>query len=98
MRFRTPQAAGTEAPDSLVDAEETRVRIWQLERLGRIGYDSPTAARIVTAAWDEGEHADLVHRIEDLVGRGATLDQAARIVMPVGPPYPELEGAADAEG
>ena len=87
-----------ETPETSVDAEEARVRIWQLERLGRIGYDSGSAARIVTAAWDEGEHADLVHRIEDLVGRGATLDQAARIVMPVEPLYPELEGASDAQG
>jgi hypothetical protein len=87
-----------EAPEATIDPEETRVRIWQLERLGRIGYDSRSASQIVTAAWDEGEHADLVHRIEDLVGRGATLDQAARIVMPVGPLQPEFEGATDAEG
>ena len=87
-----------EAPTATVDQEATRVRIWQLERLNRIGYDSRSASRIVTAAWDEGDHADLVHRIEDLLGRGATLDQAARIVMPIGPVHAEPEGAADAEG
>jgi hypothetical protein len=86
-----------EAPAMTVDAEEIRVRIWQRERLGRIGYDSRTAARMVTAAWDEGDHADLVHRIEDLVGRGASLDQAARIVMPIGPLADEPEGEPDAE-
>ena len=100
MRFRSPRAAGLEAPASTVDPEEIRVRIWQRERLSRIGYDARTAARMVTAAWDDGDHADLVHRIEDLVGRGATLDQAARIVMPLEPfdHESEAEGAPHAEG
>ena len=79
-----------------VEAEETRVRVWQRDRLARLGYDSRTAARMVTAAWDDGDHADLVHRIEDLVGRGASLDQAARITMPIGPLADESEGAPDA--
>jgi hypothetical protein len=86
-----------EAPATTVDAEEIRVRIWQRERLSRLGYDHGTAARLVTAAWEDGEHADLVHRIEHLVERGATLDQAARIVMPVGAFDDEPEGAPDAE-
>lgn len=82
---------------STVDPEAIRVRVWQRERLSRIGYDERTAARMVTAAWDDGDHADLVHRIEDLVGRGATLDQAARIVMTVDPYHDEPEGAPHAE-
>jgi hypothetical protein len=98
MRFRSPRSAGLEAPVTSVDAEETRVRVWQRERLARIGYDTRAAARMVSAAWDDGDHADLVHRIEDLVGRGATLDQAARIVLPVAPIDHETEGAPDAEG
>ena len=80
-----------------VEPEEIRVRIWQRERLARLGYDRRTAERLVVAAWDEGDHADLVHRIEDLVGRGATLDQAARIVGPLGPLARQPEGAPDAE-
>lgn len=57
---------------------------WQRQRLGRLGYDRRTASRMVAAAWDDGEHSDMVHRVEALLGRGATLDQAARIVAPVG--------------
>jgi hypothetical protein len=97
MRFPYPREAGPEAPVQTVEPEETRVRIWQRERLGRMGYDRRTAERLVVVAWDAGDHTDFVHRIEDLVGRGATLDQAARIVTPVGPLGPEPEGAPDAE-
>jgi hypothetical protein len=98
MRFRSPHAAGMEVPEGPADPEEVRVRIWQRERLGRLGYDARTASRMVTAAWEDGDHADLVHRIENLVGRGATLDQAARITMPVGPiADDEPEGGRDAE-
>lgn len=64
-------------------AEEARVQEWQQQRLGRLGYRPETASRVVRAAWMDGEHTDLVHRIEDLVHRGATLDQAARIVVSV---------------
>ena len=97
MRFRSPRAAGMETRETSVDPEEIRVRIWQRERLSRLGYDARSAARMVTAAWEDGDHADLVHRIEHLVGRGATLDQAARIMMPVGPLEDEPEGEPDAE-
>ncbi len=64
-------------------AEAARVQEWQQQRLGRLGYRPETATRVVRAAWMDGEHTDLVHRIEDLVHRGATLDQAARIVVSV---------------
>jgi ribosomal protein L3 len=97
MRFPYPREAGPEAPVQTVEPEETRVRIWQRERLGRMGYDRRTAERLVVVAWDEGDHADFVHRIEDLVARGATLDQAARIVTPAGLLGPGPEGAPDAE-
>jgi hypothetical protein len=64
-------------------AEEARVQHWQEERLSQLGYLPETACRVVRAAWLDGEHTDLVHRIENLVHRGATLDQAARIVVSV---------------
>lgn len=64
-------------------AEEARVQEWQQQRLGQLGYRPETASRVVRAAWMDGEHTDLVHRIENLVHRGATLDQAARIVVSV---------------
>ena len=53
---------------------------WQAERLQQLGYGPEIASRVVRAAWLDGNHSDLVHRIEDLVQRGATLDQASRIV------------------
>jgi hypothetical protein len=45
----------------------------------RIGYDRATARRIVRDAWARGEHGDLVHRVVNLIGRGASHEQAARI-------------------
>ncbi len=84
MRFRPPREADLETPPDTSEQEDVRVRNWQRQRLGRLGFDLGSAARIVTAAWDEGDHAEFVHRIEDLVAQGATLDQAARIVAPVG--------------
>jgi hypothetical protein len=74
--------AGATATDADA-AEEARVQDWQEQRLGRLGYRPETASRVVRAAWTEGNHTDLVHRIEDLVHRGATLDQAARILVSV---------------
>ena len=56
---------------------------WQAERLEKLGYGREIASRVVRAAWLDGNHSDLVHRIEDLVQRGATLDQASRIVASV---------------
>lgn len=56
---------------------------WQAERLEQLGYSPDVATRVVRAAWLDGNHTDLVHRIEYLVQRGATLDQAARIVASV---------------
>ena len=44
-----------------------------------IGYDPSTARRIVREAWACGESGDLVHRVFDLIGRGASHEQAARI-------------------
>ncbi|HET8806396.1 MAG TPA: hypothetical protein VFM47_07990 [Gaiellales bacterium] len=44
-----------------------------------IGYDPTTARRVVREAWARGESGDLVHRVFDLIGRGASHDQAARI-------------------
>jgi hypothetical protein len=86
MRFRSPRDTASETLETAGprEAEEVRVRAWQAERLNQLGYESTAASRVVRAAWGEGEHADLVHRIEELIGRGATLDQAARIVAPVG--------------
>lgn len=84
MRFRSPRE-DLEAPPSAAEQEAARVQSWQRQRLGRLGFDPGSAARIVTAAWDEGDHAEFVHRIEDLVAQGATLDQAARICAPIGP-------------
>jgi hypothetical protein len=81
MRFRTPTPLEESDADQ-PDEELQRVRDWQLERLGRLGYRPGVAARLVADAWTCGEHNDLVHQIEDLLARGATLDQAARIVVP----------------
>ena len=52
--------------------EPARIREWQREQLMRIGYDRATARRIV-------RDADLVHRVINLLGRGASREQAARI-------------------
>ena len=85
MRFRTPRDSDT-AATAAVDtdaAEEARVQDWQAERLEQLGYGPEIATRVVRAAWLDGNHSDLVHRIEDLVQRGATLDQASRIVASV---------------
>ncbi|HKV69271.1 MAG TPA: hypothetical protein VJN72_14365 [Gaiellales bacterium] len=85
MRFRTPR--DTETPGAAATegdpAEQERVQDWQEERLSQLGYEPEIASRVVRAAWLDGNHADLVHRIDDLVQRGATLDQAARIVASV---------------
>jgi hypothetical protein len=85
MRFRSPRdgEAAAKTPSEAEAAEEARVQDWQEERLGQLGYHPELASRVVRAAWLDGEHTDLVHRIEDLVQRGATLDQAARIVASV---------------
>jgi hypothetical protein len=45
----------------------------------QIGYDRATARRIVRDAWTRGESGDLVHRVTNLIGRGASPEQAARI-------------------
>ena len=63
----------------LVDEGE-RVRVWQRERLEQLGYERHAAEMIVVAAWEHGEGCDLVHRMTDLLQRGATHTQAARIV------------------
>jgi len=81
MRLRT-QTPMDEAAAAQPDEELRRVRDWQTERLGRLGYRPGVAAMLVADAWVCGEHTDLVHQIEDLLARGATLDQAARIVVP----------------
>ena len=85
MRFPSPRDTASETTRTADprEAEEVRVRAWQTQRLSRLGYESNAASRVVRAAWGEGEHTDLVHRIEELIGRGATLEQAARIVAPV---------------
>jgi hypothetical protein len=85
MRFRSPRDTETAAgAASEADAaEEARVQDWQAERLEQLGYGPEIASRVVRAAWLDGNHSDLVHRIEDLVQRGATLDQASRIVASV---------------
>jgi hypothetical protein len=85
MRFRT--FPGAEPDDTPVDderADDARVHDWQMEQLQRLGYHSSAASLVLMAAWLHGEQADLVHRIERLVHRGASLDQAARIVVPMG--------------
>jgi hypothetical protein len=61
------------------DDEPARIRAWQREQLMRIGYDRTAARRIVREAWACGEGGDLVHRLFDLIGRGASHEQAARI-------------------
>jgi hypothetical protein len=94
MRFRAPRERDAEVPPERDEAE--RVQIWQQERLGRLGYGQRAASEVVTAAWCEGEHTDLVHRIEDLIAQGATLDQAARIAAPVGALDDPDEGEPDA--
>jgi hypothetical protein len=96
MKFRTARGDRLDRPADAVDPEDERVQVWQRHRLSQIGYDGPASARLVTAAWEAGEQAGLVHRIEDLVGRGATLDQAARIVAPLGTADLDPEGAPDA--
>jgi len=98
MRFRSPrdtEIAGSTETDAQA-AEEARVQGWQQERLSQLGYRPETAGRVVRAAWLDGEHTNLVHRIEDLVQRGATLDQAARIVASVRIDFeePVLHGGA----
>lgn len=86
MRFRTFPGAEPERPEEVESGhdEDARVHDWQLERLRQLGYHSRAASLLVMAAWVHGEHTDLVHRIEQLLRRGATLDQAARIVVPLG--------------
>jgi hypothetical protein len=59
--------------------EEQRVRSWQCDRLEELGYERSAAEMIVIEAWERGEGSDLVHRVTDLIGRGATHTQAARI-------------------
>jgi hypothetical protein len=59
--------------------EPARIREWQREQLMQIGYDRATARRVVRDAWACGESGDLVHRVIDLIGRGASHEQAARI-------------------
>jgi hypothetical protein len=59
--------------------EAARIREWQREQLMRIGYDRSAARRLVREAWACGESGDLVHRVTNLIGRGASHDQAARI-------------------
>lgn len=85
MRFRSPRDTDTAgaAPAETDAAEEARVQDWQAERLEQLGYGPEIATRVVRAAWMDGNHSDLVHRIDNLVQRGATLDQAARIVASV---------------
>ena len=61
------------------DDEPARIRAWQREQLMRIGYDPTAARRIVRDAWARGDSGGLVHRVFDLIGRGASHDQAARI-------------------
>jgi len=61
------------------DDEPARIRAWQRAQLTLIGYDPTTARRIVREAWARGESGDLVHRVFDLIGRGASHEQAARI-------------------
>jgi hypothetical protein len=100
MRFRTPRDTETSgaAATETDAAEEARVQDWQEERLGQLGYEPEIASRVVRAAWLDGNHSDLVHRIEDLVQRGATLDQAARIVVSVRTEFdePVAQGAGNA--
>jgi hypothetical protein len=102
MRFRSPRETdlADSGPIEAAAAEAIRVKDWQEERLSRLGYGRRAASKVVRAAWVDGEHTDLVHRIEELIGRGATLDQAARIAAPVGhldmEPEPELERGDDA--
>jgi hypothetical protein len=74
---RTP--AEWELEYACEDDEPARIREWQRAQLMRIGYDSTSARRIVRDAWARGENRDLVHRVCDLIGRGATPEQAARI-------------------
>jgi hypothetical protein len=81
MRLRT-QTPSEETATDLLAEEIQRVREWQRERLGRLGYRPGAAAMLVADAWMCGEHNDLVHQVEDLLTRGATLDQAARIIVP----------------
>ena len=61
------------------DHEPARIREWKREQLMRVGYDRATARRIVRDAWARGESGDLVHRVINLIGRGASHEQAARI-------------------
>jgi len=61
------------------DDEPARIRAWQREQLMLIGYDLTMARRIVRDAWARSESGDLVHRVFDLIGRGASHEQAARI-------------------
>jgi hypothetical protein len=101
MRFRSPrdtETAGVAAAEGDA-AEEARVQDWQVERLEQLGYGPEVAMRVVRAAWLDANHTDLVHRIEDLVQRGATLDQAARIVVSVRIEEPVMHGGgANAPG
>ncbi len=91
MLFRMPDPID-EAFAEQPDEEFQRVRNWQLERLSHLGYAPGIAEMLVIDAWMCDEHCDLVHRIEDLLSRGATLDQAARIVVPAVEPDVQLAG------
>ncbi|MGN6379103.1 MAG: hypothetical protein ACTHNU_09150 [Gaiellales bacterium] len=81
MRFRSPNPIDEPVAEE-PDEELQRVREWQRERLSHLGYRPGIAAMLVADAWTSGEHCDLVHQIEDLISKGATLEQAARIVVP----------------
>lgn len=83
MRFRNHREDPAPELEQMEEGEDERIRRWQSGRLAQLGYEPDVAAAIVLNAWTEGDHHDLAHRIEALIGRGATLDQAARIVVPV---------------
>ena len=61
--------------------ERERVKQWQVSGLERLGFEQDLAVTLVTDAWIDEDHFDLVHRFERLLDAGATHDQAARILV-----------------
>jgi len=75
-----PRASVIEIAERAEQIDEVeRVRSWQCDRLGELGYERGEAEMMVIEAWDRGEGSGLVHRVTDLIDRGATHVQAARI-------------------
>ena len=76
-----PHQIGVPSVPESEAADDKQLIAWQAEALRRLGYRASTAEGLVAIAWLNGDQADLAHRIADLLHRGATHSQAARIML-----------------